>query len=527
MSGKRSQHKKTIACVTCMEEQSTPLNPAPSRLIEWILFSILVGISITGPLADPDLWWHLTIGRWIVGHGELPNSELWNRFGFGKPFVPYSWSFEIFVAVLEQLGELKGVLIAQIFLVAVIAIGVAWFFGRVAQDMFFGVLVAAVVTSGFVAQYTLRPQSIVWLLCASLVWLSLEIREKGLSSSRLLGVGVVMVLWANLHITTIIGIAILVSLLFEQGTPRRWLLPLGVGLAATCCTPHLGYEWIVFFSKADHPLGLRSVAEFGPGTILDYPIAILGTLVALLLLLLHSAPRSIPLPLLLLAGVFTLGGLAVVKFLPFALILVGYSVCSAWRHARRTAPHGFTRNLVEGLDRLYKLTSLFSGSGLNFLLLSVIVVKCHRIVTESPVAQTNVPEAAVDFMIKHNLPRPFMNTFGEGGYMMYRLSNKDGELVEEDRVNIDGRTNINDPAIMAANQRALDGRLGWEGYLKRVDPGTILWRNRSPLVAILIASGEWCRVYANGSSEFGHSVFLRRARAGLEGLPPCLMEPSK
>jgi hypothetical protein len=510
-----------------MEEQSPPLNPVSSRLVEWILFSILVGLSITGPLADPDLWWHLTIGRWIVGHGELPESELWNRFGFGKPFVPYSWSFEIFVAILERLGELKGVLIAQMFLVAIIAIGVAWFFGRVAEDMFFGVLVAAVVTSGFVAQYTLRPQSIVWLLCAGLVWLSLEVREKGLSSSRLLGIGGLMILWANLHITTVIGIAILALLLFERGAPRRWLVPLGVGLAATCCTPHLGYEWIVFFSKADHPLGLRSVAEFGPGTILDYPVAILGTLVALLLLLLHSVPRSVPLPLLVLSGVFTLGGLAVVKFLPFALVLVGYSICAAWCHTKRAAPVGLMRNLVEGFGRLSRLTSLLSGAGLNFLLLSVIVVKCHRIISESPVAQTSVPEAAVDFMIKNNLPRPFMNTFGEGGYMMYRLSNQDGKLMAEDRVNIDGRTNINDPEIMVANQRALDGRLGWEGYLKRVDPETILWRNRSPLVAILLASGEWCRVYANGSSEFGHSVFLRRARAGSEGLPPCLRESTK
>jgi hypothetical protein len=217
----------------------------------------------------------------------------------------------------------------------------------------------------------------------------------------------------------------------------------------------------------------------------------------------------------------------VVKFLPFALVLVGYSICAAWCHTKRAAPVGLMRNLVEGFGRLSRLTSLLSGAGLNFLLLSVIVVKCHRIISESPVAQTSVPEAAVDFMIKNNLPRPFMNTFGEGGYMMYRLSNQDGKLMAEDRVNIDGRTNINDPEIMVANQRALDGRLGWEGYLKRVDPETILWRNRSPLVAILLASGEWCRVYANGSSEFGHSVFLRRARAGSEGLPPCLRESTK
>jgi len=87
------------------------------RAIEWVLFLLVVGLSITTPLADPDLWWHLTIGRWILGHDALPTVELWNRFGFGLQFVPYSWSFEIVVAGLERLGGLRVVLVGQLVLV--------------------------------------------------------------------------------------------------------------------------------------------------------------------------------------------------------------------------------------------------------------------------------------------------------------------------------------------------------------------------------------------------------------------------
>lgn len=494
------------------------------RTLEWILFSFIVGLSITGALADPDLWWHVTIGRWIVGHGALPTVELWNRFGFGHPFTPYSWSFEILVGFLERLGGLKALLIAQMVLVVVTALVIAWCLSQAAKDYFFGMLIGAVVTSGFVAQYTLRPQSVIWLLFALLVLTCLQIRSEGLSSRRLIAVSAIMMVWANLHITTVIGVATIAVLLFDLREHRRWIIPIVVALVATCCTPHLGYEWVVFFSKADHPVALRSIAEFGPGTVLDYPVGLLIGLIALLITVLFCAPRSVPGPLLLVSGMFTLGGLAVVKFLPFALVSTGYAVCLAWYNVQKGVRSEPIQNVIDGFQRLRNGVAHCSGKGLLFFFLCIIVVKVHGLLNRSPVMKASVPEEAVDFMIEHQLPKPFMNTFGDGGYVMYRLSNDIGELDPEERVNIDGRTNVNDPAIMELNQRALDGRLIWRRYLDRINPGSILWRNRSPLAAILLASGEWCRVFARGSHEVGYSVFIRTAMAGQNGHPACLIE---
>ena len=51
--------------------------------------------------ADPDLWWHLAIGNWIIAHGDIPASEHWNRFSIGDPFRAYSWSIEILFSFLE------------------------------------------------------------------------------------------------------------------------------------------------------------------------------------------------------------------------------------------------------------------------------------------------------------------------------------------------------------------------------------------------------------------------------------------
>jgi hypothetical protein len=227
-----------------------------------------------------------------------------------------------------------------------------------------------------------------------------------------------------------------------------------------------------------------------------------------------------------LVGIFTLVGLAVVKFLPFALVSTGYALGVAWYTLRKDDLLGPAANLVEGFERLRRVVIHCSGGGLSFLLLSLTVIKVHSLMVSDTIVGKNVPQGALDFMIEHQLPRPFMNTFGDGGYLMYRLSNESGELSAEDRVNIDGRTNVNDAEVMVLNQTALNGDVHWHRYLDKVRPASIIWRNQSPLTSILLATDEWCRVYAEGSSESGHSVFLRRVQAGTGDLPPCLTTPS-
>ena len=42
------------------------------------------------PIEDPDLFWHIVIGRWILDHGAVPQVEYWNYFGLGQTFRAYS-----------------------------------------------------------------------------------------------------------------------------------------------------------------------------------------------------------------------------------------------------------------------------------------------------------------------------------------------------------------------------------------------------------------------------------------------------
>jgi len=55
------------------------------------------------------------------------------------------------------------------------------------------------------------------------------------------------------------------------------------------------------------------------------------------------------------------------------------------------------------------------------------------------------------------------------------------------------------------------GMPGWRAYLELENPGTILWKNESPLTTILLEDPGWCRVFVYGDSEQGYSVFVQRS----------------
>src|SRR4029077_20878607 len=62
-------------------------------------------------LADPDIWWHMRVGQWILEHHSFPHQGLFSSVGATHTWVAYSWGFEVIVAVLNTLLGLKGIIV--------------------------------------------------------------------------------------------------------------------------------------------------------------------------------------------------------------------------------------------------------------------------------------------------------------------------------------------------------------------------------------------------------------------------------
>src|SRR6266550_1413745 len=47
-------------------------------------------------LGDPDTYWHIAIGRWIIAHGTVPQSDMFSFSMPGAPFTPPEWLYDDF-----------------------------------------------------------------------------------------------------------------------------------------------------------------------------------------------------------------------------------------------------------------------------------------------------------------------------------------------------------------------------------------------------------------------------------------------
>ena len=81
------------------------------RLVIVVLLYCIPASQAMVPLVDPDIWWHLRTGQWIVEHAQVPATDPFSAYGMGKPWVAYSWLFEILVYALFTKFGLMGILV--------------------------------------------------------------------------------------------------------------------------------------------------------------------------------------------------------------------------------------------------------------------------------------------------------------------------------------------------------------------------------------------------------------------------------
>lgn len=482
----------------------------------WIALAIFAGAYICNPVGDPDLWWHITVGRWIIAHGEVPSVDLWNLFSAGAPWRAYSWSVEVLFAAVERMGGGWGLAALQLAFALALSLTLFYSLSRLARDSFMGAILGMYTTVACFNHFTLRPQSLVWIMFALAIVAADVVADRGASRKALAALVALGCVWANTHLTAILGLGA-VFLWSVQDSQHRFQLrrasaAAGCFFAGTLLTPYFGGEWLTFFSKGGHPLQYNVIAEFQPATILQYS-TVFVVLMGAILIAAFQGERAAPPPSRMILGAgMTLAGLTAVKFLPFASIALG-AMCAAWwrQSGHQPQPKGGD-HLAEGLRQMRRGVLSLDPKTVNALTIFVVgMASMHAApLFKRPINRDLIPESTVDFIEQAGLSHPILNEFGTGGYLMYRFSDR---LTGEPgyKVAIDGRTNVNPPEVWELYRASFMGRANWDDYIKKVGPETVLWRQGSPMTSLLLLSPEWCRVYASGSDDESFVVFIKRS----------------
>src|SRR4051812_30232380 len=60
-------------------------------------------------LADPDIYWHITAGRWIVEHGAFPKFDPFSATFAGAPWIAKEWLSQLILAAAYHVAGWHGI----------------------------------------------------------------------------------------------------------------------------------------------------------------------------------------------------------------------------------------------------------------------------------------------------------------------------------------------------------------------------------------------------------------------------------
>lgn len=451
----------------------------------WFLWVIFLGIYLTRPISDPDVWWHLNIGRWIVAHDSLPVTDLWTVYGENQIFRAYSWSQEILYALAYHAWGVHGLAYLYALTSIFIAGCLCFAYGVVSRDFLTGLLLGTITMMGLVSHQSLRPQSLTWGYFALMIASSSLLRYG--DKKAFLSLLILSMLWANTHLSLMLGIG---GVILWVGDYRKSSIAILLMLFGSLITPYFGGEWLTFYNKLGHPTSFSSIVEFGPATLLSYPTAFLIILFTLLGVLVFETRVKIEKFHWCILLAFAALGLGIVKFLPFALIATSFVIAQVISNAQ------IQGHLTVGIRKLIDIIqSKVIGQGLYALILALIFVHLSRI-NALPVDLKSIPDLSMNYILENKLAPPITNGFKDGGYVSFRLSDENG--VPSQKVSIDGRTNLIPHDLWEDYLLAVRGWQGYQKFLNRFNPNVIIWRKESALPQILTTSGEWVEVFSEG-----------------------------
>jgi len=429
-----------------------------SRLAPLYVAAAAFAIAVSLPGGDPDTYWHLASGKWMVEHGQLLRADVFSSTVNGAPYSVGEWLGELVIYGAYLLGGWAGIALLRATLIGVGAFFVTKVALRAAPAPF-ALAVTALALALSEITWTDRPQLFTFALFPLLLELLMAARA---GRTRLLVVVPPLILvWTNLHGGYALGLALVAIFAADAVLTRRSAMPFAAAAVLALAASFVDPGSLGLGAAAAHATSPpRFIVEEAPPDVLR-PAGFVFALFGLVTLALALARGGTLLDALLLVPLFWLG-LSAQRHMPyFALAATPYiagGVSELWWRWRPGSRFALPRPVVVGL-----------GAGLVAMVAASIATAPF-----API-ETQYPTAARAGLA--GTSGNLLNEYDWGGYLIWR--------VPERPVFIDGRLFLFLPDVLTDYEEMVFMRPGWRDQLDRHAITQVLLRPDRPLVAAL------------------------------------------
>jgi hypothetical protein len=253
-----------------------------------IFFSYAFGDTV---LRDGDTSWHIAAGQWISEHRRVPLVDVFSFSAPGRRWIAHEWLTEVILHLGYRGAGWSGVLALSGAAVAGSFVVIASYLRRWIAPLIVGILLVVLLVA-LVPFLLARPHNFAWLTLALWTVALLRARDDGRVPS--LWLAAIMVIWANLHASYLVGIFLggtlgLEALLAAPADQRvavfkGWFV-FGLSLiVATLATPNL-IDGLIYPIDIAGTEALQYISEWNPtnfATLSVFEGMLLGGLLLLL-----------------------------------------------------------------------------------------------------------------------------------------------------------------------------------------------------------------------------------------------------
>ena len=461
-------------------ETQTPQRE-PHRDPRWLvpalsLFAVASTVKFgIRPVSDPDAWWHLRTGSYLLSRWRFDGPDPWVPFS-SQPFVLTQWLPEI---VAQKAYEVFGLpAVAWLRCAAMLALisALVWA-ARQAADNVPAIIAALAGLIGTGGSLSERPQLV------SLVLLAITVGAWWRTAGDLRPrwwLAPMTFLWACSHgmwgVGVIIGLAVVGGLALDRRLDRRTALRL-IAVPALCVvaaglTPVGPRLLLTPFQVSSN--AAQFVQEWQPTNARNLFAAVTLVMIALAILPWIRGTAVRPWWQIALAAAAVVSTLAMLRTVPVGAIIAAPLLASSLQEQRGSRPAPLTR----------RGTSAWLGL---VLAAAVVAAPVAGAVAQRPAGW---PEGLRSRLAAIPARTVVLNDFTAGGWLLWA----EPHLTPV----IDLRAEIYSKDYIRQYQRTQDVRSGWRELIDRTGPGYALLRAGAPLTVALHEQLGWTIVGRDG-----------------------------
>jgi hypothetical protein len=211
----------------------------------YILSFLLAAVVSIKNLREPDIWWQIRTGEWIIDHQKVPTVDVFSFTQQGQDWINIKWGFEVLAAWISKTLGPESIFIIQML----VSLLILYFIKKIGElfnlnnaTLFF--ITTILLLFGIEYRIIGRPEMFSHLFVVVFIYLLLKYTNT--QSKHIYWVIPLQIFWCNMHEAYAIGIVMLgiytlikwfEYAILKKSKPYEISLITGISIAAIIINP--------------------------------------------------------------------------------------------------------------------------------------------------------------------------------------------------------------------------------------------------------------------------------------------------